>query len=741
MRGPLRKTTSHLLRAFLCAVVATLSVLGVELSAQTPLGGFIPFVGIGLTDEFQTLDDSTLYNFAIPENSLVGSPVSASGQPYYELALLDTGAATHILTPQADAAFGIVQNGFDGDKFQTVGGATGLVNLRINNPLGFFATGLGDRTSEGAQLGLNAATLRGQSSTATLSAPQSWTLPNIVGLPMAAQHAIVIRNDQPQVFQHQINGEMRTVRTPQVDFRDLGLAGAGAGLGGADIVRRTDLTLESGIGFIQGPFYLPDLDVGFGLDLNFHLDPQSPTVLENGGLFVEVDITNGDSQGLNDKGLLFDTGASLTVLSQRNAARLGFDPLIDTPDFVLQVEGSGGVSDGVPGFYVDELRIDTVGGGFTLQNVPVAVLDVPNPADPGNVVDGILGMNVFEGRNLVIDANPSTGAGGAPPSLYISDPVVSDSVWANAGASGDWNVGGEWQGGASPGILSHAKAIAVGADRTANVTTDELVNRLTVAGESGDRMTVEIAASGSITTVGEALIESGGEVFVNGGRFDTQELTVTEGGVLKGEGELFIGTGPVVSPLRNLGGRIEVGADTIDAILTGTLEVDGDLSNGEGSVIAFELAGTTPGSGHDRVNVDRFAFLSGELEVDLIPGYTPTVGDTYTLLTTQEGVTGQFESLDLPTGFLWQVDYSATSVTLELTGIGLAGDFNSDGVVDAADYSVWRDGLGSTYTAADYTVWANNFGATQPSSSASVPEPTTMGLLLGLLAIKARRHR
>jgi hypothetical protein len=39
------------------------------------------------------------------------------------------------------------------------------------------------------------------------------------------------------------------------------------------------------------------------------------------------------------------------------------------------------------------------------------------------------------------------------------------------------------------------------------------------------------------------------------------------------------------------------------------------------------------------------------------------------------------------------------------------GDFNLDGAVDAADYSVWRDGLGSAYTAADYNSWVTNFGA------------------------------
>jgi hypothetical protein len=55
----------------------------------------------------------------------------------------------------------------------------------------------------------------------------------------------------------------------------------------------------------------------------------------------------------------------------------------------------------------------------------------------------------------------------------------------------------------------------------------------------------------------------------------------------------------------------------------------------------------------------------------------------------------------------------------------LPGDFNTDRTVDAADYVVWRNGLGSSYTQTDYDLWRVNFGQSAGSagSLAGVPEP------------------
>ena len=92
-------------------------------------------------------------------------------------------------------------------------------------------------------------------------------------------------------------------------------------------------------------------------------------------------------------------------------------------------------------------------------------------------------------------------------------------------------------------------------------------------------------------------------------------------------------------------------------------------------------------------------------------------------------------------GASWSVNYAAQAITLSVGGV--LGDFNLDGRVDAADYTVWRNQLGSNSLAADasgngsvdqadYNIWKANFGAVAASgggsvgqAAAAVPEPSS----------------
>ena len=82
--------------------------------------------------------------------------------------------------------------------------------------------------------------------------------------------------------------------------------------------------------------------------------------------------------------------------------------------------------------------------------------------------------------------------------------------------------------------------------------------------------------------------------------------------------------------------------------------------------------------------------------------------------------------------------------------LGVAGDYNNNGTVDAADYAVWRKNLNTAgplpndvtagVTTADLDVWRTNFGKTLAGGggvafTSEVPEPPTIAPLLAMLAI------
>lgn len=74
----------------------------------------------------------------------------------------------------------------------------------------------------------------------------------------------------------------------------------------------------------------------------------------------------------------------------------------------------------------------------------------------------------------------------------------------------------------------------------------------------------------------------------------------------------------------------------------------------------------------------------------------------------------------------------------------LPGDFDRSGTVDAADYNVWRNGLGVEFTPDDYLLWRANFGASSAAavSTLGVPEPATSLLTAAmLLFVSAHRRR
>ncbi|WP_425396015.1 hypothetical protein [Aeoliella sp.] len=150
------------------------------------------------------------------------------------------------------------------------------------------------------------------------------------------------------------------------------------------------------------------------------------------------------------------------------------------------------------------------------------------------------------------------------------------------------------------------------------------------------------------------------------------------------------------------------------------------------------------------------AFLNGDTTI--APGGTLSIGKVYDKLVGGEDLVlaysfmqtdefGQVLPRSSETAF-------APVVVNYVVPLGLEGDFNGDGLVNLADYTVWRNNLGSSadlngngdensgsagvVDAADYALWKQNFGASAAAASvtatAQVPEPSAVLLVLSGVA-------
>jgi hypothetical protein len=163
--------------------------------------------------------------------------------------------------------------------------------------------------------------------------------------------------------------------------------------------------------------------------------------------------------------------------------------------------------------------------------------------------------------------------------------------------------------------------------------------------------------------------------------------------------------------------------------------------------------------------------LGGTLDLTFAPGVNIATQSGRTIdLFDWTGVTpsGAF-TVESP--YTWDLTqlYTTGEITLAAAP-NLPGDYNGNGIVDAADYTVWRDRLGQSVTLAnenpaaatpglvdaeDYAFWKANFGQTlgagaaahlapgdSPGANSAVPEPAALALAVGACGwICATRRR
>lgn len=124
------------------------------------------------------------------------------------------------------------------------------------------------------------------------------------------------------------------------------------------------------------------------------------------------------------------------------------------------------------------------------------------------------------------------------------------------------------------------------------------------------------------------------------------------------------------------------------------------------------------------------------------------------------GATASHLSIDVRTP--WAFIFLSELIVDGAPVAALAGDFNDDHTVNAADYTVWRDNLGTHFDLhgngdesgpsagvvdlADYGLWKSNYGATSggagDSTPLQVPEPATFPLyFLGFWLLHDKRRQ
>ncbi|MEZ5065866.1 MAG: FlgD immunoglobulin-like domain containing protein [bacterium] len=203
-----------------------------------------------------------------------------------------------------------------------------------------------------------------------------------------------------------------------------------------------------------------------------------------------------------------------------------------------------------------------------------------------------------------------------------------------------------------------------------------LVNRGTILSDGAVGLSLQPSVAGGTLNEGEIRVNGTGKLliarpFETSGTFVVESGSTAErqngydfvqtGGVTTVDGVLNLigtteldlragtlaGTGTVSGDVRSTAGRVAPGASP------GTLTITGDYTQESGATLALELGGYTPGAEHDVLAVSGDADLRGTVEVALVNGFVPALGDSFAVLTAagiQDATFSGFDAIGFPGG-------------------------------------------------------------------------------------------
>lgn len=471
-------------------------------------------------------------------------------------------------------------------------------------------------------------------------------------------------------------------------------------------------------------------DIGApGMVINGSAPAALPTLVLTAGATTPT-LSDALTVGGNNRGRVELRGGSSLSTS---VAQLGDAPgsegqvLVDGAGSQWTVTGSGGFNVGFEG--TGDL---TVSGGGHVQVSSGSLRVGGSPSANGTV-------HVTSGSSLT-----------ANNQVTISDVGVAE-VTVDGG--GDFTAGSHIRvGGLAP--FSAGTLNVSGAGSTIDAQASLNISGTPTSNNDGPGE-LNVSNNASVDVATTLRVWDGGTVNFSGGTLTADTIDHSLSGA-------FNFTGGTLS-FRNFKGDLtqDGGLLAAESSPGASMNVIGDYTLNSGT-LEIEVGGLTPGAPQERLFADTVTLGAGSV-LDVI-SLTDTIdlNSTLEIITTTGGVTGVFDSVTIPTlnGLSAQVIYNPLSVELAVV---LAGDYNDDGIVDAADYAVWRDNVGAaagtlandtnggTIGTAHYETWKANFGASalalnsgNSSASNAVPEPVSLVSLavMTLLALPPmRRHR
>ncbi len=377
---------------------------------QPPMAGFAPLVAI-VTSDRRSSDDFDWEHALV--SSYVGKPLNPPAEQNFVIGVLDTGSVVDLVAGDSAQILGLKGSNLTTSEFP-IGGVSGTMDTIITKPIGVFAAGLAAIKANGQ---LDLSKLVGHTNVAALASPaiecdSGEGVSALVGTPLLAFYTTIINVDQPR----KVVVRGKTYIGPDVQIT--------SSYTPPTSVYHHKISMElGGMSPVATASYYAFPDLSDWENILGEWLPLTPTLLSmaggdlpmGGSFFAEVGVLQGQAGPLNalqTARMLVDTGAQSSIISSNIAAKLNL-PL--EPDFTAQICGVGGVSE-VPGYYVDYVRINAMGGALEFEHVPFVVLDMDSPE--GGSLDGILGTNLFWNRNVVLEPT-TTGSG----FLHVSDPV------------------------------------------------------------------------------------------------------------------------------------------------------------------------------------------------------------------------------------------------------------------------------------------------------------------------------